>query len=157
MDSVLGRALAQVSTSAQWSTMDGVLAKVNRRLPPGQPPFSQRDLADLLSQVSEKELREHGIWVVSFGEGLQPIVVVNPAYARAARERRRGDKDECTCPGSAGGEDARSAAGRYFASSDYNAGRHSCARSSHRPNCLRWTPPSAGHLHSWRRGFDTAR
>ena len=43
---------------------------------------------------------------------------------------------------------------RYFGSSDYNAGRHVNTQSIHVANCLCWQPPTTGHLHSWRRGYE---
>uniref|UniRef100_A0A7S4R141 Uncharacterized protein n=1 Tax=Ditylum brightwellii TaxID=49249 RepID=A0A7S4R141_9STRA len=45
---------------------------------------------------------------------------------------------------------------RYFNSLDYNAGRHGETTSKHHASCAAWNPPSSGHLHSWRRGYNVA-
>lgn len=146
MDCDLGRALAACPTSANWSTLESVATKVSKKL--GRP-VKPRELENLMVAVGDEELRLHGIWRQSFGAKYMPIVVVNRAYAQAVRAA--GDKPCCTCGAVA--KDAGKANERYFGSHDYNAGRHVCTASAHKPNCPMWCPPTSGHLHSWRRGF----
>lgn len=155
MDSVLGRALCQVSTSCQWATLSGVVTKVNKKLAV-EEHVDARSLVAFMASINKEELNNAGVWVHSFGAQFQPIVIMNPARARA----RRTEKDSttsgvptCTC--SCGGGAPADTAGRYFASTDYNAGRHAVEGSGHRPNCACWTPPTTSHLHSWRRGFES--
>ncbi|KAK3245282.1 hypothetical protein CYMTET_45139 [Cymbomonas tetramitiformis] len=83
MDGPIGMALGQVSTSNQWTTLSGLLPKVNKKLPVGSKPVAAREFAAFLESVPVAELREAGIWFHSFGPKYQPIVVTNLAYARA--------------------------------------------------------------------------
>ncbi|CAN0028309.1 unnamed protein product [Ectocarpus sp. 12 AP-2014] len=144
----VGRVLREVNTSNQWSTLTGVLTKVNKRLPAEQQ-VDARTLAGLLTSEPAAELARNGVWTTSFGAKYMPIVVVNRAYARKVAQG--GEQGRCSC-----GEGGRSGSGssRFFGSQDYNAGRHALEASAHNAGCLCWTPPTTGHLHSWRRGFD---
>ena len=146
----MGCALRTVSTSCQWATLPSVVTKVNKRLAAGDC-VDARSLAGWLASVDEAELSRAGVWVQSFGTRFQPIVLTNPACARALEAQDRSSEPVCSCSRTGpAGEDA----GRYFGSTDYNAGRHALQVSAHLPNCACWTPPTTSHLHSWRRGFD---
>ncbi|CAM9983670.1 unnamed protein product [Ectocarpus sp. 12 AP-2014] len=144
----VGRVLREVNTSKQWSTLTGVLTKVNKRLPAEQQ-VDARTFARLLTSVPAAELARNGVWTTTFGAKYMPIVIINRAYAW--RVAQGGEQGRCSC-----GEGGRSGSGssRFFGSQDYNAGRHALEASAHNAGCLCWTPPTAGHLHSWRRGFD---
>ena len=117
--------------------------------------MSLAELAEHLRALDSEALRKQGIWVTEFGKKYQPIVCINAAYRRAVA----GGAIECSC--GVGGSDAEVVGKkkkiendkRYYESHDYNAGRHATELSSHKMNCILWTPPSSGHLHSWRRGF----
>ena len=117
LTSPLGRALCSVSTSAQWSVLDGVVTKVNKSLR-GERVVTARELAAFLGEAGDDNLAAHGVWWLSFGAKHMPIVITNPAYARALVAS--GGKKVCTC---GAGPGAGSGGGRYFASHDYNAGR----------------------------------
>ena len=80
MESDLGRALSLTSTSNSWSTLEAVAAKVGRRL--GRPA-SPRELDNLMKSAGDEELLRSGVWRHSFGDKFMPIVLVNPAFARA--------------------------------------------------------------------------
>ena len=150
MEGPVGCALRTVSTSCQWATLPSVVTKVNKRLAAGDR-VDERSLASLLTSVDEAELSVAGVWAQSFGAQFQPIVLTNPACARARAAQDRASDPVCSCSRTGvAGEDA----GRYFGSTDYNAGRHAVQASAHLPNCACWTPPSTSHLHSWRRGFN---
>jgi hypothetical protein len=170
MGSELGQALVLSSTSAVWSTLDAVSKKASRRLGRHVEP---RELDDLMVSVGAAELERHGVWRTSFGKKFMPIVLVNPAFARVLQTAhcQPGAGRACTCgmgglasplsssssSSSSKGNQRRDATDdvkRYYASHDYNAGRHASTASAHKPNCIMWRPPTAGHLHSWRRGFD---
>eukprot|EP00056_Hartaetosiga_gracilis_P016814 m.5905 g.5905 ORF g.5905 m.5905 type:complete len:158 (+) comp4742_c0_seq1:152-625(+) len=150
----VGKALRQVNTSCAWSTLPAVLKKVNKKLPTSKQ-ISERELSRFLLSVDVKELHRSGVWIVSFGANYMPIVLTNPAYARARTKHDEGGEQmvTCTCQPTTASTASTTTTKRYFNSSDYNAGRHSTSLSGHKPNCLCWTPPSSGHLHSWRRGF----
>lgn len=157
-DSELGRALLQAGTSNAWSTLDAVANKTSKRL--GRS-LSPKQLDAFLKEVGDQRLNEYGVWRQGFGPGYMPILVVNPAFGRAAKAAVGGVV--CSCgPGvsdpaamvSKHGRAAAEQVQRYFASQDYNAGRHSSQdKSEHKPTCLLWRPPTSSHLHSWRRGF----
>ncbi|CAM9122719.1 unnamed protein product [Pylaiella littoralis] len=146
-ETAVGQALRNVNTSNQWSTLTGVLTKVNKKLPARQQ-LDARTLAELLSSEPSAELARNGIWTTSFGANYMPIVVVNRSYARKIAEG--GEQGHCSC----GHGDGGAGSSRFFGSQDYNAGRHALEASGHKVSCLCWTPPTTGHLHSWRRGFD---
>ena len=80
MESDLGRALSLTSTSNSWSTLDAVAAKVGKRLGRSVGP---REIDDLLKSAGDEELLRSGVWRHSFGDKFMPIVLVNPAFARA--------------------------------------------------------------------------
>ncbi|CAM9770296.1 unnamed protein product, partial [Sphacelaria rigidula] len=144
----VGRALRDVNTSNQWSTLTGVLSKVNKKLP-ARHQVDARTLARLVTSESAAELARNGVWVTSFGAKYMPIVIVNRGYARKVAQ---GEEQGCCSCGQ--GERSGSDSSRFFGSQDYNAGRHALEASAHSLSCLCWTPPATGHLHSWRRGFD---
>jgi len=158
MRSSLGRALAQVKTNVQWSMLPSIVAKVNARLDPAEHTTA-RGLAIFLSRVEDAELARNGVWVHWFDPKHMPIVLTNPAFARVCRAELGDSQPKvlftadsgaraCTCGA------IQPANSDYFTSTDYNAGRHSMEKSSHRINCIAWTPPTTGHLHSWRRSFE---
>ncbi len=155
----VGRALRDVNTSNQWSTLAGVLGKVNKKLPP-QHRVDARTLAGLLASEPAAELSRNGVWTTSFGARYMPIVAINRQYARKVAEG--GKEGRCSCGHGGGGSGGgggtsgsrSSSSSRFFGSGDYNAGRHALEASAHGLSCLCWTPPTTGHLHSWRRGFD---
>lgn len=156
MDSPVGRGLCSVTTGNSWSMADSVAKKLSRKLPTGAAPVDARGLASFLRSVGDEQLRQHGIWWHSFSDKHIPIVLTNPAYARARRkelEERGVASTACSCSGAPGGKPASTEA-RYFGSHDYNAGRHAPTQSKHKATCAAWSPPTSGHLHSWRRGFD---
>ena len=78
MNSELGQALSQCSTSAQWSTLDAVATKVSKKL-----KISPRELDEFMVSVGDEALMEYGIWRTSFGAKYMPIVLVNTAFGRA--------------------------------------------------------------------------
>ena len=130
------------ATSNNWSLLPSVMAKVNRKT--GKATRDEEAWA-MLTSTGEKELREKGIWVTA----LANAICVNPVYARQ-RAQERSDTPTpivCTCVDKIERKDS------YFSSHSYNGGRHACANSVHKANCALWEPPSASHLHSWRRGY----
>ncbi|CAN0309356.1 unnamed protein product [Laminaria digitata] len=148
METPVGDALRQVHTSNQWSTLTGVLGKLNKKLPADQQ-VDARTLAALLTAEPAESLVRSGVWITQFGDYM-PIVLVNRSYARKVA---LGADETCSC-GFDGGGAGNSNNARFFGSQDHNAGRHALKASGHRKDCLRWTPPTTSHLHSWRRGFD---
>ena len=155
MDTDIFNALLKVNTSSQWSTLDSVLIKLNKFLKTKK--IDARTLGKILFSIERDKLNKNGIWITSFGKDYMPIILTNRAYARA-RSVCGGSHDVCTC----GVENHENSAvvstnkkmNKYFKSMDYNAGRHATDNSIHKANCLCWTPPSSGHLHSWRRGWN---
>jgi hypothetical protein len=118
-----------------------------------------------LCRVGDAALLTYGIWRTSFGKKFMPIVTVNTAFARSAAAAADREQWTCTCgatpatanAGSGDGAVARKRQNdseRFFGSQDYNGGRHACTASVHKGQCLMWRPPTSGHLHSWRRGFN---
>ncbi|OLQ04998.1 hypothetical protein AK812_SmicGene11852 [Symbiodinium microadriaticum] len=97
MDTPLGQALASCSTSAQWSTLDAVLRKVNAKC--GTNAVNARDFDQFLQSVGSEQLRLHGVWRHSFGPKYKPLLVVNPAYARTVA---RDPEAACSCPAGQG-------------------------------------------------------
>eukprot|EP01043_Picozoa_sp_COSAG02_P075333 COSAG02_NODE_15486_length_1156_cov_2.068416_1_plen_171_part_00 len=157
MDSELGRALAACGTSNSWSTLEAVATKVSRRAGRKVTP---RELDVLMRGVGDATLLAHGIWRTSFGQKFMPIITVNTAFARSAAAAD-GEQWACTCgatPAAASGgavaQKRQKDSDRFFGSQDYNGGRHASTASVHKGQCLMWRPPTTGHLHSWRRGFD---
>ena len=148
-DSPVAHALCTVSTSCQWATLHSIVTKINKKLR-AEDRVDERQLATLLASRGE-ELNGAGVWVHWFGKGFYPIVITNLACARARRAQDTSDTYVCTCRS---GETAEKAAGCFFRSTDYQAGRHALQTSGHLPNCACWTPPSTGHLHSWRKGYE---
>lgn len=157
MDSELGRAVASIRTSNQWTVLSGIVNKVNKKLgrvhsvssssPLSSAGVTAKELAAFLHGLDAAELSAHGVWIDGFGQ--ETIVCVNPAFGRAMAA---GAAKQCSC-GATTAEHAEASTQRYFRSQDYNAGRHAVARSVHQPSCLLWTPPTASHLHSWRRNY----
>lgn len=146
LDSALGKALCATSTSNQWSLLEGLVSKVNKRLRV-ENKVSVQALALLLQSVDEASLGSRGVWYQ--GTGQQLLVCINPPFGRARmKEQANGQTTACSCRVSAQPD-------RYLTSSDYNAGRHACTASRHIGTCPLWRPASSGHLHSWRRGYTT--
>lgn len=101
MDTPVGVALREVNTSSQWSTLTGVLGKVNRKLPANQQ-VDARTLAALLVSEPVESLARHGVWITQFGDKYMPIVLVNRPYARKVA---LGADEGCSC-GFVGGDGA---------------------------------------------------
>eukprot|EP00961_Rhodomonas_salina_P267027 3608142-Rhodomonas_salina.2 len=141
MDTAIGLALLKVRTSNQWSLANAVAKKMEVPTP---------ELEVFLAASNEEELRVHGVWAQKIGKCW--IVCTNPGYRRAIEEG-----STCNCAsGKDSGNGSEEAMKRYFGSSDYNAGRHGRDPSkgaAHHPSCPGWSPPTEGHLHSWRRGY----
>ena len=133
------------ATSNNWSLLSSVLSKVNRKT---GKPINEERAWDILTSVSKEYLRKRGIWTAAFANG----ICVNPVYARQRAVEEKNSTamgSECTCSSHIERKDG------YFSSHCYNGGRHACTNSSHKANCALWNPPASGHLHSWRRGFDS--
>ncbi|CAN0480654.1 unnamed protein product, partial [Hapterophycus canaliculatus] len=80
-DTPVGQAVRDVNTSNQWSTLTGVLTKLNRKLP-AREQVDARTLAKLLASASAAELSRNGVWTTSFGAKYMPIIIINRGYAR---------------------------------------------------------------------------
>mmetsp|Transcript_3581 Transcript_3581/g.5268 ORF Transcript_3581/g.5268 Transcript_3581/m.5268 type:complete len:151 (-) Transcript_3581:897-1349(-) len=135
--------LSQISTRNQWSILGTIVVKLTKRL---GKQLTTRELANELKAIPKKDLFFKGIWVHSFGSKYAPIICINPAFGRS--NRKQGLDRPCSC------KLKSSNAIRYFNSHDYNGGRHHCTASPHIATCSMWRPPSTGHLHSWRRGYE---
>mmetsp|Transcript_18817 Transcript_18817/g.48309 ORF Transcript_18817/g.48309 Transcript_18817/m.48309 type:complete len:144 (+) Transcript_18817:349-780(+) len=143
MESPLGRSLLGVRTSNQWSLLDAVARKMK---------VPTAELHAFLDRMDDDTLRAQGLWKQKVGRCY--ILCANPGYRMAVQGG--GVAGRCTCEVAvAGAGGATKAADRYFGSSDYNAGRHAPNASEHRSTCPLWEPPAAGHLHSWRRGYQS--
>ena len=114
-----------------------------------------RELDDFMIQIGDEGLKKIGVWRTSFGKKYMPIVVVNPSHKRALEAAGDGPV-QCICTNGKGQSTKERDTNRYYNSMDYDAGKHAVDRSSHVATCGLWVPPSAGHLHSWRRGFDNS-
>mmetsp|Transcript_7982 Transcript_7982/g.13497 ORF Transcript_7982/g.13497 Transcript_7982/m.13497 type:complete len:193 (+) Transcript_7982:87-665(+) len=146
-------ALSSVSTSNQWSVLESLLPKVNKKLQQAnQSAVNTSDLCELLHDIDESTLELHGIWKHGFSKGT--IVCTNPAFARACMARDMNLGKDCSCRAGSGHRDTDEK--KYFNSHDYNGGRHACTQSKHIANCPLWRPAPTSHLHSWRRGYDDA-
>jgi hypothetical protein len=148
MDSQLGQALASVSTSNQWSLIDGVVTKITRR----GLKTSFEELNCFLKAASLDELAAHGVWL--FKTGSTFIVCTNPGFCRARQSEIKAKgaiNTACNCSDRIERED------KYMSSHDYNGGRHACTVSTHKALCPAWRPSPSSHLHSWRRGADKAK
>ena len=144
MDSELGRALCQTSTSNQWALISNVfLQKISRKL--GRP-VGESSVVQFLNETESRELMEHGIWKEKAGSSW--IICINPAFGRARREPSKAHT-QCPC-----NKSTLQRATKYFNSTDYNGGRHACTASKHIGSCCHWRPPTSGHLHSWRRSYN---
>jgi hypothetical protein len=156
MQTELGQALSLVQTSAQWATLPSIVVKVNQKLD-GQSKIDERSLTKFLASIPNDELVRYGIWWTSpGGRNYMPIIITNRAYANSYKMATDAENKPCSCGqgSSVVKKDHSRAQQRYFGCADYNAGRHAHTQSPHHANCLQWTPPSSGHLHSWRRAFD---
>jgi len=130
----------------------------------------------LRSQSKQTLKKDYGIWVHFFDDEkqdvcrYQPLILTNPAFRRKSQQLQRENNldskqvisSSCTCSAatktsasssSSSNSNRQGDGSQFLSSTAYNAGRHGIDMSSHKPNCLLWTPPSAGHLFSWRRGF----
>ena len=146
-------ALSSVSTSNQWSVLDSLLPKVNKKLDKSNhPEASSKDLRELLHDFDEHMLELYGVWKHGFSKGM--IVCTNPAFARACQARDFCLSTDCLCGAGKGHRNTTGAEQRYFGSHDYNGGRHACTQSKHVATCPLWRPAPTSHLHSWRRGFE---
>lgn len=148
MDSELGKALTQTSTSNQWSLISSVFVrKVARKL---KRPIDERSVVAFLNSIESEQLNQNGIWKEKTGRDL--IICINPAFGRARSAERALGRDnqapKCTC-----NHRQVKRQDKYLSSSDYNAGRHASTASEHIGSCGMWKPSSSGHLHSWRRKF----
>jgi len=164
MSSSLGKIIAATSTSSQWSTLEGLTTKVNKRIArssSGLSILTPYELDNFLLNVDKEDLLNHGIWRHSFGKKYMPIVLINTAFASTMKTNKEnvnenGHVVHCSCGPDVVRKKAKRDTNdveRYFGSNDYNAGRHASNLSEHKPQCIMWRPPNAGHLHSWRRGY----
>lgn len=146
-------ALSSVSTSNQWSVLESLLPKVNKKLDKNShPKATSQELSGLLHDLDEHTLELHGVWKHGFSKGM--IVCTNPAFARACQSRE-GLGTKCLCGAGKGHRDSAGSEQRYFKSHDYyNGGRHASTQSKHVATCPLWRPAPTSHLHSWRRGFE---
>ena len=158
---------ANTSTSVSWSMLDAVVNKMNKNRKTHSTIFSPREIDTILISAGTEKLREFGIFRKSFGPTYLPIVLTNPAFASALAKAKTSGFGEISC--NCGIEtpenrnlkscrESRLRADNQFSDSKaYNAGKHSSKLSPHKINCCKWSPPGAGHLHSWRRGFEDDR
>ena len=158
---------ANTSTSVSWSMLDAVVNKMNKKQKTHSTKFSPREIDTILIRAGTEKLRKLGIFRTSFGPTYLPIVLTNPAFAAAlakAKTSRLGDIS-CDCGietpenrSSTSFRESKLRSDNQFCDSKaYNAGKHSSKLSPHKINCPKWSPPGAGHLHSWRRGFEDDR
>ena len=158
---------ANTSTSVSWSMLDAVVNKMNKKQKTHSTKFSPREIDTILIRAGTEKLRKLGIFRTSFGPTYLPIVLTNPAFAAAlakAKTSRLGDIS-CDCgidtpddPSSTSFRKSKSRGENQFSDSKaYNAGKHNSKLSPHKINCPKWSTPGAGHLHSWRRGFEDDR
>ena len=161
--------MAAVRTSKQWAAFPSFVVKLNKSLPT-EERVSAKAAATLLKRAGAAQLRSRGIWVTFFGAKFMPIVLTNQGFAKAWQAAAaqgivgpETTKPPCTCTARAAAAAAAEAGGRtraekatkrFYSSHDYNAGRHRSTASVHHLNCVSWTPPTSGHLHSWRRGYE---
>ena len=142
--------LSLVSTSNQWSVLESLLPKLNKKLDRVKSaPATLQELTELLVCTDDDVLLLHGIWKHGFGNSM--IVCTNPAFARACAVNGLVLNKVCSCGVGEGHRDMDHK--RYFQSHDYNGGRHASTQSKHIANCSMWRPAPTSHLHSWRRGF----
>lgn len=150
-DHPLLTALSSVSTSNQWTVLESLLPKVNKKLRRAeQSEVNTSDLCEMLHNIDERTLELHGVWKHGFSKGT--IVCTNPAFARACLARGMHLGKDCTCGAGCGHRNTDEK--KYFNSHDYNGGRHASTQSKHIANCLLWRPAPTSHLHSWRRGYE---
>lgn len=153
MDSCIGLALTKVSTSNQWSLLDGVVKRMNAKRGRAGSALLDADTvsAFLKENVSKEALISHGIWLHNVGDTL--IICINPCYGRV-RQSELAEYGhplvDCTCSNNR----IERKGDRYLNSNDYNAGRHAVTVSTHKASCPLWLPATTSHLHSWRRGAE---
>ena len=158
------QAFSNTSTSVSWSMLDAVVNKMNKTQNNRPKKFSPREIDTILISAGTEKLRELGIFRTSFGTNYLPIVLTNPAFAAALAKARTNGSGEISCdcgietPENRNLKSFRESKLRdenqFSDSKAYNAGKHSSKLSPHKINCPKWSPPGAGHLHSWRRGFE---
>ena len=169
--------MSKVNTSKQWATLPSFVSKLNKKLPKHCKKLSPKATVKVLKTFTAAQLRQFGIWITYFGKKYMPIVLVNPSFRRALLDSANsntttasttttssaGTAPTCSCgvvqpkgkgDGKQNNRGTTAATQRFFGSHDYNAGRHCPTNSAHRPTCLCWAPPTTGHLHSWRRGYE---
>ena len=155
---------ANISTSVSWSMLDAVVNKMNKKQKTHSTKFSPREIDAILISVGPEKLRELGIFRTSFGQNYLPIVLTNPAFAAAFAKAKTSGSGVmlCNCgietpenPSLTSFRESKLRGDNQFSDSKaYNAGKHSSKLSPHKINCCKWSPPGAGHFHSWRRGFE---
>ena len=141
IDSHFGRAVTSTSTQAQWLPLETVLVKVNKRLTAAElQETTATSLEEWVGRIAPKVLMNRaGIFKHSFGPKYQPLLLLNPGFARALSQWPKGSVGECMC-------------GRHVGHSTgaTKATRSSLARgttdSEHKANCCLWTPPPTRHL-----------
>ena len=123
--------------------LDTVVSKMNKKQ---SWNHSVKEVDEILVSFGGERLRESGVFRTSFGAKYVPIILTNPAFAKALKA-----STECTCGIS---KDYASDKVRLNINSQaYDSGKHNAGASPHKINCAEWTPPKASHLHSWRRGY----
>ena len=158
---------ANTSTSVSWSMLDAVVNKMNKKQKTNSTKFSPREIDTILIRAGTEKLRELGIFRTSFVPTYLPIVLTNPAFATALTKAKTSGSGiiSCNCgietPENRHLKSCRESRLRgdnqFSDSKAYNAGKHSSKLSPHKINCPKWSPPGAGHLHSWRRSFEDDR
>ena len=161
------QAFSNTSTSVSWSMLDAVVNKMNKKRKTHSTKFSPREIDAILISVGPEKLRELGIFRTSFGQNYLPIVLTNPAFAAAFAKAKTSGSGVmlCNCgietpenPSLTSFRESKLRGDNQFSDSKaYNAGKHSSKLSPHKINCCKWSPPGAGHFHSWRRGFEDDR
>ena len=148
--------ISTISTSNQWSVMESIIPKINKKLKSSNhnnrsSTITSQDVYDELDALDMETLELYGIWKHGYGTGT--IICINPIFARVNQSRKYVLSDICICGAGRGHRDSTSNDKKYFESHDYNGGRHASTQSKHKANCNCWRPAPTSHLHSWRRGF----
>ena len=143
VDSHFGRAVCACSTHAQWVTLDAALIRVNKRLKAANlDETTKPGLINWLNRVGKggKEvLNRAGIFTSShdsFGRRAEPLLILNPGYARALGQLPNGSAMQCTC-----GNAQSQHKGLFKATRASVAKGATADAGGHKANCCLWTPP----------------
>lgn len=143
IDSHFGRAVCTSSTHGQWVTLDAAVIRVNKRLKSANlDETTKPGLIKWLNRVGKggKEALNHaGIFTLShdsFGRRVEPLLLLNPGFARALGQLPKGSALQCTC-GNAQGQRK----GLFKATRASVAKGATANAEHHKANCCLWTPP----------------